>query len=42
MRKPNNFIREILRNQKIALIRLKLTEAMVVNILKENSSFDDS
>lgn len=34
MRKANNSIFKIFRSQKIALIRLRLTEAMVAKILK--------
>lgn len=34
MRKANISIFKILRNQKIALIRLRLTEAKVAKILK--------
>ena len=37
----NNFILKIFRNQKIILIRLRVTEEMVAINLKENSSFDD-
>lgn len=40
MRKANISIFKILRNQKIALSRLRLTEAMAANILKENSRCD--
>lgn len=41
MREANNFIFKIFRNQKIILIRLRVTEEMVAVNLKENSSFDD-
>lgn len=40
MRKANISKFKILRNQKIALSRLRLTEAMAAKIWKENSSFD--
>lgn len=41
MSEANNFIFKIFRNQKIILIRLRVTEEMVAVNLKENSSFDD-
>lgn len=41
MREANNFIFKIFRNQKIILIRLRVTEEIVAVNLKENSSFDD-
>ena len=41
MSEANNFIFKIFRNQKIILIRLRVTEEMVAVNLKDNSSFDD-
>ena len=41
MSEANNFIFKIFRNQKIILIRLRVTEEMVAVNLKENSNFDD-
>lgn len=41
MSEANNFTFKIFRNQKIILIRLRVTEEMVAVNLKENSNFDD-